>query len=163
MQKVDFSSVASLFDANAVAIFNIEGRTKSYGIEGLSVGDTFKLVTKDGVLVEGAEFNENKYLRLNCEGDRANISVTSLLGTSKPRKYFKGDNELELAEGYTLEKALNDAWKPESRQEKEILPILAKVYLNKTFKCIASCEYYVTYTGNPEPQLTRSYLFVVEG
>lgn len=163
MQKVDFSSVQNLFDTKAIEIFNKEGRTKSYGVEGLAVGDTFKLVAKDGKLVEGAEFNENVYLRLNCEGDRANISVTSLLGTSKPRKYFKEENELELADGYTLEKVLVDAWKPESRQEKEILPILAKEYLGKTFKCVASCEYYVTFTGNPEPQLTRSYLFVVEG
>lgn len=58
MQKVDFSSVQNLFDTKAIEIFNKEGRTKSYGVEGLAVGDTFKLVAKDGKLVEGAEFNE---------------------------------------------------------------------------------------------------------
>lgn len=162
MNKVDFESVKALFNESAVAILNKEGRNKSYGVEGLTVGDTFKLVARDGKLVEGAEFNGNDYLRLNCEGDRFNISVTSLLGTSKPRKYFKKENELELAEDYTLSKVLADAWKPESRQEKEILPILAQNYIGKTFKCVASCEYYVTYMGNPEPQLTHSYLFVVE-
>lgn len=152
----------SLFDEKAAAMLKDESRIKVYGIEGLSVGDKFTITPNEaGQVIVAGEYNSTDFLRVLCTGDRANISMTALLGTSKPNKYFNSDGyKPEFMDGYTAEKAIAEAWKPESRIEKEIAPTIAKNYVGATFTCIASCQYAAIIQEVERPMTT--YLFKCE-
>lgn len=149
MKKFE-ESVTALLDTIALQIATNETRSKSYGIEGLEIGDKFTLTAdSNGKLVTGGEFNGNKFLRFNCTGDRNNVSFTSLFGTSKPRKYFgeKSKFDPELADGLTPTQALATCWKPSYRSEDEILAHIEE-FAGKTFECIGKCEDELTF-DNP--------------
>lgn len=164
MEKVILTEqeIKTLLDENAAAMLNDANRSKVYGAESLEPGDIITILPNaEGKLFTGGEYNGNKFLRILCSGDRANVSVSALLGTSKPRKYFAtAGYSPEFAEGYDSDKALAEAWKPEARNEKEIVPILCKNYIGAKFTCIAHVEYTANFQG-VESQ-AHFYLFKCE-
>lgn len=149
----------TLFDDEAAALLKDEKRVKVYGAEGLEVGDEIVIQPNaEGKLFIGGEYNGNKFMRINCVGDRANVSVSTLLGTAKPRKYFASEGySPEFAEGYNAENILSEAWQPEARNEKEIIPILAKEYIGDKFVVIAHVEYTAVFDHVETP--AHFYLF----
>ena len=149
MRKFE-NSVTALLDTKAIEIATSDNRSKTYGVEGLEIGDKFTICKdSNGKLVTGGEFNSNNYLRFNTTGDRANISFTSLFGTSKPRKYFgeKSKFDFQLANNMTSAQALETCWKPEYRNEEDIIAHIEE-YEGRTFECIGLCEDEITF-DNP--------------
>lgn len=156
MRKFE-ENVTALLDKKANEIATSETRSKVYGVEGLEIGDKFTICKdSNGKLVTGGEFNSNNYLRFNTTGDRANISFTSLFGTSKPRKYFgaKSKFDFQLADNMTSEQALDTCWKPEYRNEEDIIAHIAE-YEGRTFECIGRCEDEITFDNSRTLYLFR--------
>lgn len=156
----------SLIDEKAAEILANENRSKMYGVEGLEVGDQFTL-TPDakGKLVLGGTYGSKDFLRFACKGDRATISASALLGPSKPRKYF-GENakveEKELFEDWDFNKVLAECWKPETRDEKEIIPYIVANFVGAKFTCIAACTYKADFDNSGQMQDAHYYLFKCE-
>ena len=163
MEKSFSENVTNILDAAALAIVKNESRNKVYGVEGLEPGDRFTIVANEnGKVATGHEFNGNNYLRLNCVGDRSNISFTSLLGTAKVKKYFASAKyKPTFAEGYDSAKAIADAWAPKSRNEAEFLESVPDL-VGTQFECIASVvddQTFADASGNPQERTL--YLFRV--
>lgn len=156
----------AMVDAKATEILSNENRSKVYGAEGLEVGDEFTLTPNaEGKLVLGAIFGTRDFLRFACTGDRSTISASALLGPSKPRKYFGEGAKVEekvLFEGWDFDKVLAEAWKPETRNEKEIIPYMVANYVGAKFTCIASCTYKADFDNSGQLQDAHYYLFKCE-
>lgn len=161
MEKVILTEqeIDKLLDKEAAALLKDEKRVKVYGSEGLAIGDEITIQPDaEGRLFIGGEYNGNKFIRILCTGDRANIPVSTLLGTAKPRKYFASEGfNPEFADGYTAANILSEAWQPEARNEKEIIPILAKEYIGVKFVVIAHVEYTAVFDHVETP--AHFYLF----
>ena len=163
MEKVILTDAQkAMVDSKATEILANENRSKVYGAEGLEVGDEFILTPNaEGKLVLGGTFGRYDFLRFACTGDRSTISASALLGSAKPRKYFASAGySPEFAKDYDSAKALADAWKPEVRNEKEIIPYMVANYVGAKFTCIASCDYTAEIDG--QEQDMHTYLFKVE-
>lgn len=163
MEKIILDdSLVVLLDEAAVDILSDASRNKTYGAEALTVGDSFTLAIDEnsGKLITGGEYNNHKFLRLNCTGCRKSISVAALLGTAKPSKYFvdaRYKDGREFLDGYNETNVLESAYQPESRTEREIIPILATDYIGATFTVIAKVSYVAVFSG--VEQTVTQYLF----
>lgn len=150
----------ALVSEGAKALMDKANRNKVYGSEGLEVGDIFTITPFNGELISDGLFGDNQYLRISCTGDRSTISVSALFGSSKPRKYFANAGyDPEFAEGYDAARALAEAWVPEVRNEREVVPYICASLNGTTFQCIASCEH-VEKIRQKEETL-HTYLFKV--